>query len=66
MNTKNLLVIIIVVLALVIMFQNTQITTVNLLLWEISMSTILLIVLMLAIGFALGYLISSISAGKDR
>jgi len=66
MQLKNIVVLIIVVSFLIVILQNTQIVTLRLFFWKISMSRIILLVLTLLIGFALGYAVAGISAGRPK
>ncbi len=56
MNAKKIFMIIIIILFLILLLQNTQVVTLRLLFWKISMSQIILIPIILLLGFALGYL----------
>ncbi|MFP3867090.1 MAG: LapA family protein [Desulfobacteraceae bacterium] len=58
MKAKTIIILVVVLLALVILFQNTQVVTLNLLLWEISMSQIILTITTLVIGFAIGVIVT--------
>ena len=65
MEAKKLIFVLGVILAIVIMLQNTHTVTVTLLLWDFNLSLILLILLTTLIGFVLGYLVNSFkSKGK--
>jgi uncharacterized integral membrane protein len=66
MNTKTIIIIIVAVLLLIIIVQNTQVVTVKLFFWKISMSRIILLALTLMVGFVLGYAVAGISAGKPK
>lgn len=56
-KTKGIIIGVLVVLALIILIQNSQIVTLRFLFWQISMSQIIWIIFTLIIGFALGYLL---------
>ncbi len=56
MNIKTILILIIVLLALFIFLQNTQIVSLQLLFWKISMSRIIFMSFLIVVGFALGIL----------
>lgn len=66
MQLKNIVILIIVASFLIVILQNTQIVTLRLFFWKISMSRIILLVLTLLIGFALGYAVAGISAGRPK
>ena len=57
MKPKNIIFLIIIVLVLIILIQNTHVITFQLLFWEISMSLIIFMLLIVLIGFALGYFV---------
>ena len=59
MNVKNILLIVLVILALIIIFQNTEVVTFHLLIWQISMSRIVMLSFLLLMGFILGILFTS-------
>ena len=52
-------------LFIVFLIQNTQVVTLRLYFWKISMSQIILIPLVLILGFLLGYLVCKL-AGRRR
>ncbi len=56
MNPKIIAVLTAVLLFLIILAQNTHVTTLKLLFWQISMSQVLLIMFTLFFGFAAGYI----------
>lgn len=60
MNLKTVLILIIVVLALIIFLQNTQIVSLQLLFWKISMSRIIFMSFLILAGFVLGILVGGL------
>lgn len=66
MNTKTVIILIVAVLLLIIIVQNTQVVTLRLFFWKISMSRIIFLVLTLIVGFALGYVVAGIGTGKPK
>jgi len=66
MKTKTIIIAIVAVLLLIVILQNTQVVSLRLFFWKISMSRIILLALTLIVGFALGYAVAGISAGKTR
>ena len=58
---RNKLIVSLVLLGLVVLFtlQNTQVVEVRLLFWTLSMSRVLLIFLLLAVGAILGWLVAN-------
>lgn len=65
MKPKIISVLVLIILFLVFLMQNTQVVTLRLYFWKISMSQIILIPLVLIIGFVLGYGVAKI-AEKSR
>ncbi len=61
MGIKRGVIIVLIGLFLVVLLQNTQVVSVRLLLWQISMSRIILLSLILAIGFIAGFIAGRIS-----
>ncbi len=66
MNAKTVVILIIAVLLLIIILQNTQIVTMRLFFWKISLSRIILLAVTLIVGFALGYFVGEITASKPK
>ena len=60
---RNKLILILVLVGMVVLFtlQNTQVVEVRLLFWKMSMSRVLLIFLLLAVGALLGWVAHSLS-----
>jgi uncharacterized integral membrane protein len=54
----------IVVLILIIFFQNTQVVSFRIFFWKISMSQIILIPLTMIIGLVLGYVIGKLTGNR--
>ena len=65
MKPKTIIVLVLLLLSLVILIQNTQVVTLQVLFWHMSMSRILLIPLLLIIGFVIGYL-AAIMRGRPK
>ena len=55
-SVKLIAILVTLVLAVIILFQNTHEATIRLLFWRIDVSLVALIVIMLGIGFVLGWL----------
>ncbi len=64
MNTKIVILIIFVLLAIVIMLQNTQDAIFKVLFWSIPIPRILLIFIVLLLGFGIGYVTASVRARR--
>lgn len=65
MRPKLIAILVPIVLFLIILFQNTEVVTLKVLFWDISMSRILFIPLVALVGFGLGFLTAKV-AGKKR
>lgn len=61
---KTIIWFVIVVLILVIFFQNTQVVSFRIFFWKISMSQIILIPLTMIIGLVLGYVIGKLTGNR--
>ncbi len=59
MKPRMIIILILVLLAIIFIVQNTQVVSVNFLVLKFQMSQIIMIVLMLLIGFFIGYLAGS-------
>lgn len=66
MNVKTLVVAVLVVLSLVILFQNTQTVTLKFLFWQVTVSRIILIPLFVGMGFMMGYVAAKVGKRKLR
>jgi uncharacterized integral membrane protein len=64
MKPKLISALVLIVLLLIFLFQNTQVVTLHLYFWEISMSQIILIPMVLVVGFALGYVVAKMTGKK--
>jgi len=65
MKFKYIALLVLVVIGVVLVFQNTQMVTITLFFWQVSMSGIIMFPLLLLIGFVLGYLVCKFG-GKRR
>jgi len=66
MKPKNVLILIIVILFLIVILQNTEVVTLQIFFWKISMSRIILLALTLLVGFGLGYAVAGITASQQN
>jgi uncharacterized integral membrane protein len=64
MKAKGIIIVILAILALILIIQNTGVVPIQLLFWRIWMSRIVLIVLMLAIGFGIGFVLAKLTGKK--
>jgi uncharacterized integral membrane protein len=66
MKAKYIALIIVLVLALIILFQNSQVIKIRLLFWKIEMSQIILVLFTLAVGFVLGFVTAKLAGRRHR
>ncbi|MCX6641033.1 MAG: LapA family protein [bacterium] len=66
MKPKWIALIALAILILVIISQNTQVVEIRLLFWALRMSQIVLVPLVLAVGFAAGYLVAKIGSSRNK
>ncbi|MCD4700872.1 MAG: LapA family protein [Candidatus Aegiribacteria sp.] len=66
MKPKMTVILILAILLLVIVIQNSNAADVHLLFWKISMSMIILIFFVALIGFAIGYLVHHFLTERKR
>lgn len=55
MKPKQIIILILAILLMIILFQNTQVINFHILFWTISMSQIILLLLVIFLSFSLGY-----------
>ncbi len=60
MKPKTIIILILVVLAVIVVLQNTEIVNLHLFFWTISMSRIIFISFLLLVGFLLGFLVATL------
>lgn len=65
MKIKHIFLLVLVILGAILFFQNTQVVTITLFFWQVTMSGIIMFPSLVAIGFVLGYLMCSFG-GKRR
>ena len=64
MKAKTIVLLVLIGLFLIILIQNTQVVTLQLLpFWEIAISHVILILLAMLIGFILGYIAAKATGG---
>ncbi len=61
MKPKTIIILVLMVLAVVIVIQNSQMVTLQLFFWKIMMSRIIFIVGLLVVGFSLGFLVAKMT-----
>ena len=60
MKTKTIIILVLIALFVIILIQNTQVVTLRLFFWKLGMSQIILIPLIMAIGFVIGFIVSKV------
>jgi uncharacterized integral membrane protein len=65
MRPKMILLFVVIVLAVVLLLQNTGVTEFNLLFWDLQMSRAILVFIVLVIGFVLGFVVAKLT-GRRR
>ena len=64
MKAKLIVLLVAILLALIVLIQNAQTVTFRLLFWTAEISQLLLVLLMLVIGFVLGFLVAKLTGRK--
>jgi uncharacterized integral membrane protein len=62
---KVIAIIVVSVLALILLFQNIDVVTFRMFFWTVEVSQLVLVVLMLAIGYVLGFLTAKLGGKKE-
>lgn len=65
-KAKLIAIVVISVVALILVLQNTEVTRTQILFWSMQMSQALLLILALVLGFVVGVLVASYSLRKKR
>ncbi len=65
MRPRLISALVVIILFVVFLMQNTQVVTLRIYFWKISMSQIILIPLVLIVGFALGYIAAKVTRKKE-
>ena len=63
-NPKTIAIVVVMIFFLIFLFQNTSVMTLRLYFWEVSMSQIILVPLILVIGFACGFAVGKLTGRK--
>jgi uncharacterized integral membrane protein len=66
MNVKLIVVSVVAVLTGIVIMQNTEVVAFRLLFWQFNMSRILLLLVTLLLGFALGFVIAKLTPRSDE
>ena len=60
MKPKHIVILTAILLVLIFFIQNTQIVTLRLFFWKLSMTQIILLPLTMIVGFVLGYIVAKV------
>jgi len=66
MKAKTTVVLVLIALFVIILIENTQVVSLRLFFWKISMSQIILTPLTILIGFVIGYIVAKVTAHDNR
>ena len=66
MKTKVILALVLAVIIVIILIQNTQVVTFRFFFWKISMSQIILVPFAMFIGFLIGFLLAKATGRKNK
>ncbi len=66
MNLKGVIILVLVVLCLIVFFQNTEVVTFKLFFWDLSMSRIVLLLITLIVGIVIGYVLTTVLHTKTK
>jgi uncharacterized integral membrane protein len=66
MKPKIIITTVVIISLLIILLQNTQVITLRLFFWEMSMSQIILISLTLLVGFVIGFTVATFLSKRSR
>lgn len=65
-NPKSIIAAIVIVSFIILLFQNTQVVTLRLFFWKVTMSHFIMILITLFIGFIGGYIISAVWRKRSK
>jgi len=66
MKPKTIVLLVLIVLFVIILIQNTQVVTLRLFFWKIGMSQIILIPLTMLIGLVIGYIVAQVTGNRHK
>jgi len=66
MKPKIIFVLVLFVLFVIILIQNTQVVTYRLFFWKISISQVILVPLIMLIGFVIGFIIAKVTGSRRK
>jgi uncharacterized integral membrane protein len=65
MNKKLIVILILVGLALILIFQNTQSVSLNFFFWSLVQPLVVLMVTVFVLGFVIGFLLAKMKGSRD-
>ena len=65
-SPKSIIAAIVIVSFIILLFQNTQVVTLRLFFWKVTMSHFIMILITLFIGFIGGYIISAVWRKRSK
>lgn len=66
MKPKIIVATVVSIVLIIILLQNTQVVTLRVFFWKVSMSQIILISLTLLIGFVIGFIVTTVLNKRSR
>jgi len=66
MKPKIIIITMVILTLMILLLQNTQVVTVRLFFWQVSMSQIILISLTLLIGFVIGFIFTTVLSKRSK
>ena len=64
MKPKQIVLLVLLVLVLIVMFQNRQVVTLSFLFWDFALSQLLLVLICAGFGFLAGFFAAKLSRGR--
>ena len=66
MKPKLIVFVLLAALMITVIFQNTEVVTLRVLFWQLSMSRIILLLLAVVTGFVMGFIATKVRRGAKR
>ena len=66
MNKKLIAILVLVILLLILIIQNTQKVSINIFFWNIMMPQVILVLILFALGFVIGFLAAKIKRATKK
>jgi uncharacterized integral membrane protein len=64
MKKKFIVILVLIGLLLILIFQNTQNVSLNIFFWNIMMPQVILVLILFALGFVIGFLVAKMKSSK--